>query len=142
MPGFDPRRGTLGAFAGTVTKHMAARVRARAARDRVLFGAVPVSLDEPARQRDGLAVADLIREEDGYGALFGRPVDCIAEAERRIFITQALSALPRNDRHLCLALAEGSVRELVARGVGARTSLYRQIGRIRLALAAAGIAGA
>ena len=142
MPCYDPDRGTLGAFAGTVVKHKASRLRAKISRDRALFGEVPISLDTPPQDADGIAIADRIREENGYGALFGQTVDHAAEVERGIFVAQALATLSRKDRSLCLALAEASVRELVTRGMGARTSLYRQIERIRLALADAGIAGA
>src|SRR5690554_724601 len=53
LPAFDARRGTLGAFAGKILTHKAARLANSIRRDRTRFGAVPISLDEPASSTCG-----------------------------------------------------------------------------------------
>ena len=46
LPAFDPERGSLGAFAGIVLANRARRLAKKARRDRRVFGAMPVSLDD------------------------------------------------------------------------------------------------
>jgi DNA-directed RNA polymerase specialized sigma24 family protein len=136
MAAYDPRRGSLGAFAGIVVKHKSASLRAAAASHRALFGSPPISLD--AHPQEGEPLHSALSEADGYGSLFGQVSDWIGDLERRIAILQSLAFLSAADRGFCAELAQAGVDELVVRGLGARTSLYRRIARIRTALKAAG----
>ncbi|MEX0853884.1 MAG: sigma factor [Bauldia sp.] len=140
-PAFNPLRGTFGAFAGTIARHGAARIRMAARRERALFGGVPVSIDEPLPDASGLTRGDLVREDDGLAALLGQPTDRFAEVDRRLDMVAGVRVLTESERRLCAALREASVDELAERGVGARTTLYRRIKDIRLALMAVGVEG-
>ena len=142
IPAFDSGRGALGAFAGKVIAHRVARTARVAIRERSLFGIVPTSLDEPVPDADGLTRGDLVAEGNGYGALFGQSPDRIAEVDRRLDLARGLDVLPESDRELCVLLTDAGVDELAARGVGARSSLYRRVSRVRLDLMAAGVGGA
>lgn len=141
MPAYDSRRGSFGAFAGTVMAHRAARMKAVVRRERALFGIAPVSLDEPLPGAEGLTRGDVIPEEEGYGSSLGQPTNRFEELDRRLDLATGLTNLTAADARLCALLASATIDELVARGTGARTSLYRKIGRIRLELTAAGVAG-
>src|SRR5512134_1110002 len=68
LPAFDPERGSLGAFAGIVLANRARRLAKKARRDRRVFGAMPVSLDDVIPDSDGLTRGDLIAEADGMAA--------------------------------------------------------------------------
>ena len=97
------------------------------------------SLDDPVPDGDGLSRRDLVSEEDGYPALIGQPVENVAGMDQRLSLSRGLLKLPHRDQHLCLALVWWSPAELVALGAATRSSLYRQITGIRLALTAFGI---
>ena len=139
LPAYDHSRGTFGAFVGVVLNHKSARMARVVRRDRILFGAMPVSLDDPGPE--GLPYGDCLSEQQSYAAFFGQSVDCVHEAERRHDVERALTVLPHAGQQLCALLSHDSVDELVARGVGARTTLYRKIKQIRLVLTAAGLTG-
>jgi RNA polymerase sigma-70 factor (ECF subfamily) len=142
LPGFDPKRGSLGAFAGIVMANRTARVAHKVKRERRLYGAVPTSLDETLPDSDGATRGDLFSEGDGLSAYFGQPVDAFAEAERRLDVERGLGALDPNDARLSAALSQSNIDELVDRGHAARSSLYRRVKNIRLALLAAGLKAA
>ena len=137
---FDPSRGSLRAFVGTVVSHRAARLAGRIRRERLLFA--PVSLDEPSPESEGSTLADSVPEADGYPALLGQPCDGFAPVERRIALDRALGCLRPTDLSLCADLVEHSPGELGQAGGPSRASLYRHIGEIRMRLTAAGLSAA
>ena len=139
LPAYDPERGSLGAFAGVVLRNQATRIAAKVKRQRRHHGAVPVSLDELVPGSDGLTLGDLVSEEDGLPALLGQPVDAFAEIERRLDVERALGGLGRADGRLCAELSRTTADRLAATGRGARTSLYRRVKGLRLALTAMGL---
>ena len=48
---YDADRGSLGAFAGTVLTNRAARIANKVKRERSMYGATPISLDETSSSR-------------------------------------------------------------------------------------------
>ena len=142
LPAFDPKRGSLGAFAGIVMANRAARVAHKVKRARRLYGAVPTSLDETLPDSDGATRGDLFSEGEGLSAYFGQPVDAFAEVERRLDVERGLGTLDPDDARLSAALSQSNIDELVDRGHAARSSLYRRVKNIRLALLAAGLKAA
>jgi RNA polymerase sigma-70 factor (ECF subfamily) len=142
LPAYDRERGTLGAFAGIVLAHRATRIANRVTRERRMYGAVPISLDEAIPQSDGLTRGDFIAEADGLSALLGQPVDAVAAAECRLDVERCLGSLDPADGALCAALSRTTVHRLAANGHGARSSLYRRVRDISLALTAIGMRAA
>jgi RNA polymerase sigma-70 factor (ECF subfamily) len=142
LPAFDYERGSLGAFAGIVMANRATRIVHKVKRDRRLYGAVPASLDETLPDSEGATRADLIAEEDGLAAYFGQRVDAFAEVEHRLDVERGLGSLDRYDGALCAALSHMTVDQLAASGRDARSSLYRRVKDIRLALLAVGLRAA
>ena len=142
LPAFDPKRGSLGAFAGIVMANRAAHLAHKVKRERRLFGAVPTSLDETLPEGDGATRGDLVSEEDGLSAYFGQPVDAFATVERRLDVERGLGTLGPDDARLSAALSQSNIDDLVDRGLAARSSLYRRVKNIRLALLAAGLKAA
>lgn len=142
LPAFDRDRGSLGAFAGAVIANRATRLAQKVKRQRLLYGASPISLDEHIPDSDGVARGDLIAEGDGLSAYFGQPVDAFADVERRVDVERGLGGLDPNDAKLAAALSHGTVEELADRGPASRSSLYRRVKNIRLALTAIGLMAA
>lgn len=142
LPAFDARRGTLGAFAGKILTHKAARLAKSAWREQTRFGVVPVSLDEPASCACGEPRGHLLPEDHGLAAHFGRSTDVFALVERRLDLERALGVLNGGDLRLCAELCDATADRLAARGRAPRSSLYRRVKRIRLELMAAGLATA
>jgi hypothetical protein len=139
LPAFDPKRGTMGAFAGMVMANRATRLAHKAHQHRRMFGVSPFSLDERLPESAGLTRGDVVPESDGYEAVLGQRTDRFAESDRRLHLETALTILSDEDKQLCACLSQTTIDELTARGRGARTSLYRRVGRIRLELMAAGV---
>jgi RNA polymerase sigma-70 factor (ECF subfamily) len=142
LPAFDPKRGSLGAFAGIVMANRAARIAHKVKRERRLYGAVPTSLDETLPKGDGATRGDFVSEEDGLSAYFGQPADAFADVERRLDVARGLGTLDPDDGALCAALSRTTIDRLAGGGRGARSSLYRRVKDIRLALLAAGLRAA
>lgn len=142
LPAYDPPRGSLGAFAGVVLRNQATRIAAKVKRQRQLHGVVPVSLDQPVPDSDGLTYGDLVAEEDGLAALLGQPVDAFTEIERRLDVERAMGGLGHGDVRLCAELSRATADRLAASGHGARSSLYRRVKDLRLALTAMGLQAA
>lgn len=136
---FDPTRGSLGAFVGTVMAHRATRIAAKAKRERLLYG---ISLDEPMAGMDGASRGDLIAEDEGLAAVLGQPTDAFTAVERRLDIERGLGCLAPGDDALCVALSHTTVDQLAAAGQGARSSLYRRVKEIRFCLMATGLQAA
>jgi RNA polymerase sigma-70 factor (ECF subfamily) len=142
LSAFDPERGSLGAFAGIVMANRATRIAHKVKRDRRLYGAVPASLDATLPDSDGATRGDLVAEGDGLAAYLGQPIDAFAEVERRLDVERGLGTLDPNDGALCAALSHTTVDRLACGGRGARSSLYRRVKDIRLALLAVGLRAA
>jgi RNA polymerase sigma-70 factor (ECF subfamily) len=138
LKSFDPTRGSLGAFAGTVVAHRAARLAARVRRDRSMFA--PISLDDPMPDAKGTTVGDTIAESSGYSAMMGQPTDGFASIDRRLDLDRALGTLRRSDLALCAHLIHRTPTELSQDGRGSRASLYRGMRKVRLAFMATGLA--
>ena len=139
LPSYDRERGTLGAFAGIVMRHRAARITDQVARQRRNTAGTLLSLDEPIGGPDGPTYADLLSEADGLGGWHGQRTDPIDQIDRRLDVGRAMAGARARDRSLCAALAERSVDQLAAAGVGARTTLYRRVRELRMILAAEGL---
>lgn len=142
LPAYDADRGTLGAFAGAILYNRATRIANKAKRERRMYGATPISLDEVIPESDGLTRGDLIAKADGLSALFGQPADAFVTAEVRLDVERGLGSLEPADGALCAALSRTTVDRLAASGHGARSSLYRRVKDIRLALTAIGVRAA
>ncbi len=139
---FDPERGSLGAFLNTVMANKATRIARQLKAHRRLFGAYPISLDDPMPGLAGTTRGEFVAERDGYAEFCGQPTDAFAAVERRIDLERRLGILSRQDGVLCAALSRATVEELAAHGRGARSSLYRRVRDIRLALTATGLRAA
>lgn len=139
LPAYDADRGTLGAFAGAILANRATRIANKVKRERRMYGATPISLDEVIPESDGLTRGGLIAEADGLSALFGQPADAFASAEERLDVEHGLGSLEPADCALCAALSRATADRLAASGHGARSSLYRRVKDIRLALTAIGV---
>lgn len=139
LPAFDPERGSIGAFAGVVLANRATRIANRVKCERRIFGYVPVSIDETIPDSDGLTRGDLVAEDEGLAAYFGQPVDAFGAAERRLDLERGLGSLDPHDGALSAALSLTTLDRLAANGRGARSSLYRRVRSIRLALTAVGV---
>ena len=83
-----------------------------------------------------------VAEENGLAALLGQPVDAFAEIERRLDVERAMGGLGRADGRLCAELSRATADRLAASGHGARSSLYRRVKDLRLALTAMGLQAA
>lgn len=135
---FDPARGSLGAFVGTVMRHQAGRIAARVNRERLLYG---ISLDEAIPGGEGICRGDLVAEDEGLAALHGQPTDSFAATDHRLDVERGVGILRDDDGGLCAALSHSTVDELAAVR-GARSTLYRRVKEIRLVLTAAGLRAA
>lgn len=142
LPAFDPRRGTLGAFAGRIMANRAYAIARDICRRRQLHGAEPVSLDAPVDAAGIVPLGELVPEEAGLSAMLGYWIDPIAAVERRLDLERALALLDDKSRSLVAALLRGSAHLLARTGLGSRSALYRQLRDLRLALLAAGITSA
>jgi RNA polymerase sigma-70 factor (ECF subfamily) len=140
LPAFDPARGTLGAFAGTVIAHRAARLAARIRRERAVFA--PVSPDDPMADAEGTTLGETIAESSGYPAMMGQWTDGFAAVERRLDLDRALGTLRGSDLALCSRLIHHTPTELSQVGFGSRAGLYRQVQEIRLQLMTGGLSDA
>jgi DNA-directed RNA polymerase specialized sigma24 family protein len=142
LKSFDPERGALGAFLGTVMANKATRIALQVKAQRRLYGPWPISLNDPLPEAEGAPRGDIIAEADGYAALCGQPTDAFAAVGQRIDVERHLGILTAIDRALCAQLAWATVEELAGEGRGARSSLYRRVKDIRLALTAVGLRAA
>ncbi|MBJ3778833.1 sigma factor [Acuticoccus mangrovi] len=139
MPGFDPERGSLGAFAGLVMRNRSVRIAETVARQRRLTAGGPMSVDAPAADANRTSLADQLSEADGLGAWHGQRVDHFEQIDGRFDVDRAIAGIAMRDRPLCAALADRSVDRLANAGFGARTSLYRRVRELRMVLAAEGL---
>ena len=140
LPAFDPKRGSLGAFAGTVMANRATRIAWNVACDRRLYGIVPVSLDEALPNGGGATRGDITSEEQGLAAVLGQPVNGFAQVEGRIDLERGLGKLGPEERALAAARLRSSAHRLAQSGMASRSGLYRRLRDLRLVLVASGLA--
>ena len=138
LPGFDARRGGIGAFANIVLRNQSSRITMRIQRQRRAQDGWMFSLDAPmAGSREPLK--NLLLEEDGLASCYGqRPFD-IDMQHARLATNCALARLCDDDRQLCRALSRLTVSDLVAHGDLKRATLYRRISALRPVLTAFGL---
>lgn len=138
LPGFDARRGNIGAFANIVLRNQSSRIAMRHHRQRRAQGGTMLSLDMPpigGTEPPGC----LLAEADGLSTWQGQDLCAIEEAELRHDISRVQGDLPENTRSLCVALGTCAIAEIVGRSGTSRSALYRHIARLRLDLAMRGL---
>ncbi len=138
LPGFDARRGSIGAFANIVLRNQSSRIAMRHHRQRRAQGGSLLSLEVPlAGARE--PVGDTLTEEDGLAAWHGQACCAAAVTELHHALQAALAQLPAADRRFCAALAHRPVTALAAEGFGSRSALYRRLADLRHVLTAHGL---
>src|SRR5262249_46452431 len=126
LPAFDPGRGTLGAFAGTVLAHQAGTIARRVTRERRLYDGASASLHE-RHDAEQQRCKDTIAEGDGLPALLGHPVDAFGAAERRMDLERCLQYLDRQEAQLCRSLLASDDGVASLSESGARATRYRRL---------------
>jgi RNA polymerase sigma-70 factor (ECF subfamily) len=138
LPGFDARRGSIGAFANIVLRNQSSRIAMRHHRKRRAQGGSLLSLEVPlAGTRE--PVGDTLAEDDGLAAWHGQASCAAAATELYHALQAALARLPVEDRRFCAALAHRPVTALAAEGFGSRSALYRRLADLRHVLASHGL---
>ncbi|WP_210879821.1 sigma factor [Roseovarius autotrophicus] len=138
LPGFDARRGSIGAFANIVLRNQSSRIAMRHHRQRRAQGGSILSLAVPlAGTRE--PVGDTLTEDDGLAAWHGQTCCAAAVTELHHTLQAALARLPAEDRRFCAALAHRPVTALAAEGFGSRSALYRRLADLRHVLTAHGL---
>ena len=138
LPGFDARRGSIGAFANIVLRNQSSRIAMRHHRQRHAQGGSLLSLEVPlAGTRE--PVGDTLTEDDGLAAWHGQTCCAAAVTELHHALHAALGRLPAEDRRFCAALAHRPVTALSAEGFGSRSALYRRLADLRHVLTAHGL---
>jgi hypothetical protein len=125
---FDPARGSLGAFVGTIVRHQALRLGNRIRRNRANFKSV--SLSDPAGT-GGATIADTVTDET--------TANTIACIERRLDLDRVLGALDMAYLKICVGLVNHTPSELSNAGSRSRASIYRDIKETRLRLLVGGL---
>lgn len=137
LPGFDARRGSIGAFANIVLRNQSSRIAMRHHRQRRAQGGTMLSLEVPAA--GGIEpLGCLLTETDGLAAWHGQDSCAAEDAELRHDLARALGDLPEDARSLCAALGTCAIAEIVGRTGISRSALFRHIARLRLDLAMRG----
>lgn len=138
LPGFDARRGSIGAFANIVLRNQSSRIAMRHHHQRRAQGGSLLSLEVPlAGARE--PVGDTLTEDDGLAAWHGQTCCATAVTELHHALQAALARLPAEDRRFCAALAHRPVTALAAEGFGSRSALYRRLADLRHVLTARGL---
>ena len=137
LPGFDSRRGSIGAFANIVLRNQSSRIAIQHHRQRRAQGGTVLSLDAPiAGGTEPLGC--LLAEADGLTAWHGQDLSATEDADLRHDLARALGDLPEDARTLCAALGTCAITEIVSRTGTSRSALYRHIAQLRLDLAMRG----
>ena len=137
LPGFDARRGSIGAFANIVLRNQSSRIAMRHHRQRRAQGGTMLSLDVPAAS--GIEpLGCLLTETDGLAAWHGQDLCATEDAELRHDLARVLGDLPEEARSLCAALGTCAIAEIIGQTGTSRSALYRHIARLRLDLAMRG----
>ena len=132
---FDPGRGTLGGFAGTITRHRGRRLANRIRRERGVF--VPISRADSSSKPNDTKEHDTA-EAGGYIGAARQSYDGFVVIEQRLDLTRALRALGPSDLNLCVKLIDRTPTEISQSGEFSRASLYRRLKNIRRRLLAEG----
>jgi RNA polymerase sigma-70 factor (ECF subfamily) len=138
LPGFDKRRGSIGAFANIVLRNQSSRIAMRHHRQRRAQGGPLLSIKVPLAGAREL-VGDTLTEHDGLAAWHGQACCAAAVTELHHALQAALARLPAEDRRFCAALAHRPVTALAAEGFGSRSALYRRLADLRHVLTAHGL---
>jgi len=137
LPGYDARRGSIGAFANIVLRNQSSRIAIRHHGRRRAQGGTLLSLDAPITGGNE-PLGWLLAEADGLAAWHGQDRCVTEDAELRNDLARALGDLPEDVRGLCAALGTCAIAEIVSRKGVSRSALYRHIARLRLDLAMRG----
>jgi RNA polymerase sigma-70 factor (ECF subfamily) len=137
LPGFDARRGSLGAFANVVLRNRCSRIAIRHHRQRRAQGGALRARAVPLAGTRA-PIGDTLTEDDGLAARAGQPSCAIAVTERHHALQSALGRLPVEDCRFCAALAHRPVTALAAEGFGSRSALCRRLADLRPVLTAHG----
>lgn len=138
LPGFDARRGSIGAFANIVLHNQSSRIAMRHHRQRRAQGGSLLSIEVPlAGARE--PVGNTLTEDDGLAAWHGQTCCAAAVTELHHALQAALARLPAEDRRFCAALAHRPVTALAAEGFGSRSALYRRLADLRHVLTVHGL---
>lgn len=138
LPGFDARRGSIGAFANIILRNQSSRIALRYHRQRRMGGGSMLSLEVPLAEAKE-PIGETLSEDDGLAAWYGQPTCTYLAFEREHALHCAVSHLSSDQRVLCQALAHRPVAALVADGFASRSSLYRRLADLRHVLTAYGI---
>ena len=135
LPGFDPKRGSLGAFVGTVAKHKSAGIARRIHHEHQLFGAEPISIDDP----DRCGLRETVPDDAGLGSLLGGVCDAHSSMDLARDVIRSVSVLPAALRDLC-ALLQSEIPTAACRKSGlSRATFYRRLREIRLSFLVSGL---
>jgi RNA polymerase sigma-70 factor (ECF subfamily) len=137
LPGFDARRGSIGAFANIVLRNQSSRIAIRHHRQRRAQGGTVISLDAPVSAGTE-PLGCVLAEADGLAAWHGQDRSAVDDAETHHDLARALGGLSEDTHGLCAALGTCPVPEIVSRTGISRSALYRHIARLRLDLAMRG----
>jgi len=140
LPGYDARRGSIGAFANVVLRNQASRIAMQHHRQRRAQGGTMLSLDAPIAG-SAEPLGRLLTEADGLAAWQGQDRCAAEDVEVRHDLSRALADLPEDLRGLCAALGACAVADLIGRDGMSRSALYRRLARLRLDLAMRGLGG-
>ena len=137
LPGFDARRGSIGAFANIVLRNQSSRIAMRIHRQRRAQGGTVLSLDAPiAGGTEPLGC--MLTEADGLAAWHGQNRCAAEDADLHHDLARAVGDMPEDARTLCVALGTCAIAEIVSRTGTSRSALYRHIALLRLDLAMRG----
>lgn len=138
LPAFDPARGSLGAFAGRLARNRATEIANAVCRERRLWGACPLSLDQDAASDEAGLMA---RMSDDQG-LLAQSTDWPTTSDRTLDLEQGLAWLSPEERALSAALMTSTIDGLSGRGFGSRSVVFRRLRSVRLTLMARGFSPA
>ena len=139
LPAFDASRGSIGAFAGIVLRNQASRIALKHHRDLRFRGGAVVSLDAPRGPGVTDTLGETLSQSDGLATWHGQDGDELARTDLRHDVARVVGQLVPAARLFCAALGQCALRDLVARGVGSRSALYRRTSELRLDLTARGL---
>jgi len=132
---FNPARGTLGAFAGTVVRHRAGRIANNIRREQRFF----VERFKNTMYAD-LKAVDIARYEGRQHQHDERDlINQFSISEIRVDLKRALARLPSSDLGLCAALIEYTPAEISRNSGRSRAGVYRAIKKIRTHMETFGI---
>ena len=135
LPAFDPERGSLGGFAGFVTAHKGVGIARKNQCERQLFGAEPVSVDDPERSW----LRESVPDDRGLGTLLGGSCDAPASVNLARDVTRAMAVLPSVLRDLCVLLQSENPTVARRKSGFSHATFYRRLREIRLRFLVEGV---